>query len=252
MRAPLNTSATRASLALFQGLFFIATLVAVFTTFSAISGVSPVDPLGGRIGWLLGINTVLIAILAWIIIDRYRSVEREGGAVGNSRLARRFILLFSAAAIIPAGVVAIFLGVTITRGLDNWFNERIDTIVEETAAVARRNHEQSVVEFLGDVRLMAGDLDNAAEGLREEKELYSNYITRQAALREFSQAYVIDSQGYFMTPPETLPTRLVLPPPGDFAEADNGAIIDRLNEGLGLVTALAALQEIEGAYLYVA
>ena len=252
MRAPLNTSATRASLALFQGLFFIATLVAVFTTFSAISGVSPVDPLGGRIGWLLAINTVLIAILAWMIVDRYRSVDREGGAVGSSRLARRFILLFSAAAIIPAGVVAIFLGATITRGLDNWFNERIDTIVEETAAVARRNHEQFVVEFLGDVRLMLGDLNNAAEGLREESEFYPSYVVRQAALREFSQAYVIDAEGRFLAQPETLPNRLVLPPPGDFTEADNGAIVDRLNEGLGMVTALAALRENQGAYLYVA
>ncbi|MCI4645291.1 MAG: PAS domain-containing sensor histidine kinase [Hyphomonadaceae bacterium] len=252
MRAPLNTSATRASLALFQGLFFIATLVAVFTTFSAISGVSPVDPLQGRIGWLLAINTVLIAILAWMIVERYRRVDRERSAGGSSRLARRFILLFGAAAIIPASVVAIFLGATITRGLDNWFNERIDTIVEETAAVARRNHEEFVVEFLGDVRLTVGDLNNAAQGLREGSEFYPSYVARQAALRGFSQAYVIDAQGRFLAQPETLPTRLVLPPPSDFTEADEGRIVDRLSDEQGLVTALAALRENRGAYIYVA
>ncbi|MEL6569523.1 MAG: hypothetical protein AAFQ22_13990, partial [Pseudomonadota bacterium] len=198
----MTIPAQRASWALFQGLFFIASLVAVFATFSAVSGVSPVDPLRGRIGWLFAINTVLIAALVWLIVARYRSVERERGTATSSRLARRFILLFSAAAIIPAAIVAIFLGATITRGLDSWFNERIDTIVEETASVARENFKEFADQLEIDIRLMAGDLDNAAEGLAEDNSYFRDYLFQQAALRQFSTAYVINREGRFLSEPD--------------------------------------------------
>ena len=252
MRASLNRTATRASWTLFQGLFFIATLLAVIATFSAISGVSPVDPLSGRIGWLLGLNTLLIAVLAWMIVARYNTMSGGKARVGSSRLARRFLLLFGAAAIIPAAIVAIFLGATITRGLDNWFNERIDTIVEETADVARRNYNAFVDELISDTWLMAGDLNNAAEGLREGSDLYPAYLSTQAALREFTLAYVIDRNSEILAAQDAAArTRFMPPLPADFDQADTGQIADRLYERLGLVTALIALTENEGAYLYV-
>lgn len=252
MRASLNRTATRASWTLFQGLFFIATLLAVFATFSAISGVSPVDPIGGRIGWLLGLNTLLIAVLAWMIVARYRSMSAQHERVVGSRLARRFVLLFGAAAIIPAAIVAIFLGATITRGLDNWFNERIDTIVEETADVARRNYDGFVNELFSDTWLMAGDLNNAAEGLREGSDLYPAYLRTQAALRDFSLAFVVNRSGDILAAQdEAARERYLAPRAVDFEQADSGQIADRLYERLGLVTALIALTENEDAYLYV-
>lgn len=249
MRRAFNTSASRASWTLFQLLFFVATLTAVFATFSAISGISPDNPMNAQIGWLLGINTVMIGVLAWLIALRYRDVRRSRQAENGGRLARRFVLLFGAAAIIPAAIVAIFLGATITRGLDSWFNQRLDTIVEETANVARRNHETFVNEFLSDVSLMVGDLNNAAEGLAQGHAAYPEYLRAQATLRGFSDAYVIDADGNFLAEPDVPPRRLVLPPMSDFNDADAGAIIDRLQGQT--VTALAALTASDGAFLYV-
>jgi len=251
MHASFNRSATRASWTLFQGLFFIAALLAVFVTFSAISGVSPVDPTRGRIAWLLGFNTLLIAILAWLVVRRYRAMR--GHRAGRNRLARRFLLMFSAAAVIPAALVAIFLGAMITRGLDNWFNERIDTIVEETAEVARRNFDAFSSALDEDVRLMAKDLNNAAEGLRTGNELYPSYLKAQAALREFSMAHVVNRSGQPIASAE-LDSELPFLPPSEqaFAEADAGDIAQTLYERSGLATGLMALTENENAYLYVA
>lgn len=252
MRPQLTIPAQRASWALFQGLFFIASLVAVFATFSAVSGVSPVDPLRGRIGWLFAINTVLIAALVWLIVARYRSVERERGTATSSRLARRFILLFSAAAIIPAAIVAIFLGATITRGLDSWFNERIDTIVEETASVARENFKEFADQLEIDIRLMAGDLDNAAEGLAEDNSYFRDYLFQQAALRQFSTAYVINREGRFLSEPDpSARARFFAPSDEDFRDATSEGVVQRIFPQSGVVTAIMALEESPGAYLYV-
>lgn len=251
MRASINTAATRASWTLFQGLFFVATLVAVFATFSAISGVSPVDPLNGQIGWLLAINTVLIAILGWVIVRRYQAVRRQSGGAGAS-LTRRFFLLFGLAALIPAALVAIFLGATMTRGLDNWFNERIDTIVEETADVARDSYRDFSVQLDSDITLMALDLNNASDGLREGSSLYANYVRTQAALRQFSEAYIIGANGEYLVPPESVAAaRFIRPPQSDLLEAQTGTIVQNLYERSGLVTGLKQLSGSEGAYLFV-
>lgn len=252
MKSPRTLPPPRTSWALFQGLFFVASLVAVFATFSAISGVSPLDPLSGSIGWLLAINTILIAFLAWMFIARYRSVKRARSSPTGSRLARRFILLFSAAAIIPAAIVAIFLGATITRGLDSWFNERIDTIVEETASVARQNFKEFADQLEVDTRLMAGDLDNAADGLREDSSYFREYLFQQAALRQFSGAYVIDRSGAFLSEPEpSARARFFAPAEEDFIDAANEGVVQRIFPQSGLVTAITALEASPNAYLYV-
>jgi two-component system nitrogen regulation sensor histidine kinase NtrY len=251
VRTKLTPSASRAGGALFQRLFFIAALVAVLATFAAISGVSPNDPLQGHIGWLLGINTALIAILGWLIVKRYRDMAPARNGAGGQRLARRFMLLFGAAAIVPAAVVAIFLGATITRGLDGWFNERIDTIVEETADVAQARYDEFIEKLDSDIMLMATDLDNAAEGLRSGSALYPQYVRTQAALRQFTDAYVIDGQGRFLAMPEAASRARYFPPSRrDIEDARGGEIVQQLYRN-SLVTGLVALDATEDAFLYV-
>lgn len=252
MLAALNRSTTRAGWRWFQGLFFIAALLAVFATFAAISGVSPVDPTQGGIAWLLGLNFALIAVLAWLTFRRYLAMRGAERPSGGHRLARRFLLLFGASAIIPAAIVAIFLGATITRGLDNWFNERIDTIVRETAEVARRYLDDYSDALDQEGQLMAGDMDNAAEGLRTDAELYEQYLSRQAAIREFNAAYVVTRSGDRLAkaaPEDSLP---YVPPPGSaFDEADTTGSAQTLYERAGLATGLFPLTETGDAYLYV-
>ncbi len=252
VRQSIPPSAQKAGWTLFQGLFFVATLLAVFATFSAVAGVSPVDPTQGRIATLLGLNFILIALLAWMNIRRYLNMRGTRDAVGSNRLARRFLMLFSASAIVPAAVVAIFLGATITRGLDNWFNSRIDTIVEETAEVARDNYQDLSDGIDADIRLMVGDLDNAAEGLRTGSELYPSYLKAQATLREFVSARIIDGSGNVLIR-AGLDSEYpyIRPPASAFEEADTGAVAQTLYEPSGLITGLAELNESENAYIYV-
>ncbi|NBC20840.1 MAG: HAMP domain-containing protein [Alphaproteobacteria bacterium] len=252
VRQSLPSSAQKAGWTLFQGLFFIATLLAAIATFFAVSGVSPLDPTQGRIAWLLGINFVLIALLGWMNVHRYLGMRSARHGASRNRLARRFLMLFSVSAIVPAAIVAIFLGAMITRGLDNWFNTRIDTIVEETAEVARDNYEDLSDALDKDIRLMAGDLDNAAEGLRSGSDLYPSYLKAQSTLREFVSARIIDAQGNVLARAGMeADYPFIKPPESAFAEADSGTVAQTLYEPMGLITGLAALSENDNAYLYV-
>ncbi|MEM0985194.1 MAG: ATP-binding protein [Pseudomonadota bacterium] len=248
----LGLQATRASWILFQGLFFVAALVAAFATFIAVSDVSPIDPTQGQIAWLLGVNFVIIGCLGVLIMRRYRAMGGSLRRGESDRLVRRFLLLFSAAAIVPAAIVAIFLGATITRGLDNWFNERVDTIVTETAEVARQNFEAFSRAFEADAQVMSIDMNNAAEGLRTESPLYQPYLSAQSALREFSAAYVVDRSGQPLVAADgSADTPFIPPEETAFAEADSGVAVQTLYERTGIATGLIALTDSPGAYLYV-
>ncbi len=252
MMKPFSHQATRASWILFQSLFFIAALLATFATFIAISDVSPIDPTQGQIEWLLGLNFVIIGCLGVLMIRRYKAMGGSLRKGESDRLARRFLLLFSAAAILPAAIVAIFLGATITRGLDNWFNERVDTIVTETAEVARQNFEAFSRTFEADTKVMAIDMNNAAEGLRTDSPLYQPYLSAQSALREFSAAYIVDRTGDpLVEADESGAVPYFRPPETAFIEADAGEAVQTLYERAGLATGLVALKASPGAYLYV-
>ncbi|MFN3610150.1 MAG: hypothetical protein ACK4Y9_13900, partial [Hyphomonas sp.] len=161
MSSTTNTQANKASWALFEGLFIIAALVAVFATFIAISGVVPDDPTAGATPWLLGLNFILLIVLAIIVTREYLQI-RVGKEDGSGKLARRFVLLFGFSALIPAMVVAVFMGTFITRGLDRWLGERVDHLMEQNAEIFRTYVENFQVTFDSDMRLAALDVESFA------------------------------------------------------------------------------------------
>ena len=118
MSNPLSQHAPKPSWALFEGLFIIAALVPVLATFITIAGVNPDNPTAGSTPWLLALNFVLIIVLAAIVIREFLAIRGRTRDAGQGRLAQRFVMLFGFSALVPAMVVAIFLGAVVTRGLD--------------------------------------------------------------------------------------------------------------------------------------
>ena len=83
--------------------------------------------------------------------------ERSGDA--GARLHLRFVALFALAAVTPALIVALFFGVLVTRGVESWFNARVQTVVENSATVAR-SYVDEQKSYIGEhTALMARDLE---------------------------------------------------------------------------------------------
>jgi two-component system, NtrC family, nitrogen regulation sensor histidine kinase NtrY len=165
-----NSTATKASWALFEGLFIIAALVAVFATFIAISGAAPNDPTAGATPWLLGLNFVLLIVLAVIVVREYLAI-RGDSTDGGGKLARRFVLLFGFSALIPSMVVAVFMGAFITRGLDRWIGERVDQLMEQNTEIFRTYVDNFQSTFESDMRLAAMDVENFAKQVDQSLEV---------------------------------------------------------------------------------
>ena len=236
---------------LFQGLFAVSAIVAGAVTFIAVSDASPVDPFSGNIPWILGLNAILIGVLAAMLIARYRTVRKSENQSGGDQLARRFVRLFSLSAVLPALVVGVLLGATVTRGIQTWFSDRVDVIVDRNAAIAQGNFLNFTDNLQADAGWIASEYLEASENLGSRVELVEEFLRTQAFIRNFQEAAIINRQGERLAA-ATLLDRLSkrTPDAGAYAEADAGDVALTLYQKSLVTTALIRLTEDPGTYLY--
>lgn len=263
-----NSQANKASWALFEGLFIIAALVAVFATFIAISGVAPENPTAGLTPWLLGLNFLLLIVLAVIVTREYLKI-RHGGAPGTGKLARRFVLLFGFSALIPAMVVAIFMGAYINRGLDRWIGERVDLLMEQNAEIFRTYVENFQATFDSDMRLAAMDVESFARQVDQRlattpdseeadgmiydyaSSAFFDGLRTELATREFLTIAILGADGVELIAEASVQEPiLLLPPKSAYMEADEGIVATTLYEGRGIATALIRISAPVDGYIY--
>src|SRR5690606_16045245 len=147
------------------------------------------------LGWVAGVNLLLTGAVGAVIGRRVVGLIRVRSKDAGARLHLRFATLFAAAAVIPAVVVALFFGVLVTRGVDSWFSQRVSSVVENSASVARSYLNEQRLTIGGDMLAMAVDMNRAAPLLRDSPETYARILEGQAANRFFPAAYVIDAEG---------------------------------------------------------
>jgi len=212
----------------------------------------PLGPVSEMILTVLGFNLVLILALTTIVALRFVALLNARDSDAGARLHLRFVTLFALAAVAPAVVVALFYGVLVSRGVENWFSTRVQTVVENSATVARSYVEEQK-RYIGDhVTLMGADLNRAARGLQESPIAFSHYLAVQASYHAFPAAYLIDADGRILARAESADAPpFVLPPQSSFKRADEGAISVPAFDSSDLMRAVYRLRAYPDAYLYV-
>ncbi|MDR3506670.1 MAG: PAS domain-containing sensor histidine kinase [Caulobacteraceae bacterium] len=227
------------------------TAIAVWMASSApVSG--PVGPPSRSILILLSINMVLIFALAaavgWRVVKLIIDQRRDAGA----RLHLRFVILFAGAAVAPAVAVAVVFGVLVTQGVDSWFSERVGTVVENSATVAKSYVRSQVNGIRDDVQVMSGDLNRAAPGLKENPVTFSHFLAVQASYHNFPAAYLIDHDGRILARAEVdSPPRYMSPAVQTLEAADAGELAISSFDSADLFRAVLKLKDFDDAYLYV-
>ncbi|MDP3660862.1 MAG: PAS domain-containing sensor histidine kinase, partial [Phenylobacterium sp.] len=145
----------------------------------------PLGPVSAVVMTVLGFNLVLILALATLVGLRVLILRNAPADDAGARLHLRFVMLFALAAVAPAVVVALFYGVLVTRGVDNWFSERVQTVVENSATVARSYVEDQQRYIGDDVTLMAADVNHAGPALQASPVTFSRFLADQASYHAF-------------------------------------------------------------------
>ncbi|CAN0494310.1 unnamed protein product, partial [Discosporangium mesarthrocarpum] len=164
-------------------------------TFVLLTGLSPITPTPNVISILMGVNGVLvlsmIGMIGWQLAAVWRARRRR---LAGSRLHIRIVTLFSIIAAVPALVVALFATVTLNRGLDSWFSERTQSIVDEAQLVAQAyltEHDAVLREALSTI---AFNIGRQTELLNTDKQAFTRRLANEVAFRRLAAAYVINSQ----------------------------------------------------------
>ncbi|KRA60201.1 PAS domain-containing sensor histidine kinase [Caulobacter sp. Root655] len=213
----------------------------------------PIGPATTVILVVLGLNLALIlciaGIVGWGLLDLVDARASDAGA----RLHLRFVGLFSVAAVAPAVIVALFFGVLVNRGVDAWFSERVRTVVENSATVARSYVSEQTTYISQHVGPMAGTLNQAAPTLADSPVAFGHFLKSLADDNGFSSAYVLDRDGRILARAESddAPPFLA-PPPSSFKWTDTGEITSQRFVSEDLFRALYRLKGFPDAYLYVA
>lgn len=177
----------------------LLTLAAVgvgIATYIVLTGSGPLGPDPTAVLILLNINLVLLLLLGALVARRLVRVwaQRRQGSVG-ARLHVRLVMLFSVVAITPAILVAVFSAALINFGVEQWFNKRVSTAIDESMVVAKAylgEHQQAIG---GDAIAMANDINREGPSLLRNPPYLAQLVGSQAAIRGLSEALIFDNTG---------------------------------------------------------
>ncbi len=230
-------------------------IISGLTTFAVLTGLTPIIPTRDVTTALWLLNTGLVIIMAAMIGGQvlFLLKERRRGTAGAG-LHIRLISLFSLIAVVPAIIVAVFAFVTLSRGLDTWFSQRTQAIVNSAVTVAEEYIRNTAEATRNDVANISADLNQQKALFDSDRAAFVRRVARHAALRGLAGAFVFDQSQKRIDVNVTASDKVkfLAPSPETIAHADRGdLVLIPPGEGGNLVRALIKLQGFPSHYLYV-
>lgn len=208
---------------------------------------------------LLAANGALIVLLSILVAQRVaRKIMGRRFGEPTPKLHIRFIWLFAVAAIAPAILMAGFHALVLGRGMEFWFGERVNTLVNTVGQVAQEQAQARLFTPATQLQQMADDLSQAEAmaAVTDNPVQFSEYLQRQIIIRGFPAAYVIDGRSTILSRAESTDA-----PPFQAPSTDLFSLLEETTIGvsdpvirddeLDYVRMLIALGEGTDRYLYV-
>jgi two-component system nitrogen regulation sensor histidine kinase NtrY len=174
-----------------------AAFVSAIGTYIVITGSdAPLGMKPKRVLSLMLLNITLLALLSGIIgrrVWRLWKSLRIGSA--GSRLQKRILVLFSLVTITPTIIVSVFSAFFFNLGIQTWFNDRVQTAVQESLAVAEAYLSEHAENIRGDALAMANDLNQVSVMALRDPQEFRRVVATQSALRGLTEAIVFKGSG---------------------------------------------------------
>src|SRR5690606_22052667 len=120
---------------------FIVVLLAVVvasSSFLIMSGTTDIEPGPDVWTWIWITNAVLVTlVVALVLTELVMLVQSRIRKQEGARLQVRIVAMFAIVAAGPAFIVAVVAMLSLNQGLDQWFSERMRSMVDNSRLVAR-------------------------------------------------------------------------------------------------------------------
>jgi len=133
-------------------------LIAAFVMMNAAAQNSA---LFGRLYSVLLLVNILgvLLLLALILLNLLHFVEQYRARVMGTRLTLRLMLMFVVLAVLPVSVVFFFSIQTLNRGIDNWFDVRIERALDDALLLGRTALDALKLDLVKNTQEMAAELE---------------------------------------------------------------------------------------------
>jgi len=206
-----------ASLALFLGI----------ASFAVLAGRVKLSVHSGTAVGMIVADFAALLLLIIVLAGRVTRIvlEHRRGAAG-ARLHVRLVFLFGGVAAVPAILVAIFAIVFFNFGIQAWFNQRVQTALDESNQVAQGYLQEHDNDIRLDALAMANDLTQDGSMFFGNPNEFASYLVSQASVRGLTQAVIfqpssgeiVASAGLFAGMGASVPDSRAI------AEANNGQV----------------------------
>lgn len=238
---------------LFLAVFVVAVMTAAAITYVSITNVDLSRPLPAYVFWICAVNGVLIALLAFLFVRRYRNLRQNSKKIGDGRLVSRFLVLFSVSSAVPLIIVAIFLAATVAQSQNNWYEDRIGTIIEDNRELAQENLDAVTANIEARSRELAArvDFEDTAAAIENDPVRYASYLGRQARALGVRTAFIVSSDGTLLiTAEDANPVQFRRPTVEALNEANQGNVGQIFYRGSGIITATVQLNYPDDSFMH--
>jgi two-component system, NtrC family, nitrogen regulation sensor histidine kinase NtrY len=233
-------------------LLVIGSIISVLATYVMLTKAPPFLKSRRFFVVLLSLDFVFLMTLTAIVAKYVAQLwaERKSDQAG-SKLHSRIVATFSLLAIAPTILVAGFSAIFFNIVIQSWFNQRVETAIGESIAVAGAYLGEHQKVISANAQAMAVELAPMMQFLSSESEALDRKLTDQTQLRALDEAIVFNnkmkvlgrSQFSFALDFEAIP--------GTDLEYAKSAPVIHTNEENDRVRALVALDPLTNTYLLV-
>lgn len=170
----------------------VLAFIAGVCTYIVISrAATPIGIKPGRVLTFLSVDIVLLVALVAVIAKRIYNLwaSLRAGSTG-SQLQKRILLLFTLVTITPTLIVSVFAGLFFNLGIQTWFNDRVQTAVNESLAVAEAYLAEHKENIRADALAMANDLNQVSGLALTNPAEFNRIVSTQSALRLLTESIV--------------------------------------------------------------
>ena len=162
----------------------------------------------------------------------------------------KFTLYFISIALTPAILLGVLGLVLIELGINDWFNDKIKNVINNSVFVAESYLEEHKETIKGDVYAMSNDLNNSSEILTDDLSKMAIALRTQALIRSLPETYIVNKNKdvLFRAFDNNMP--FYDPPLSSFNRADSGEMTIMSSTQLNKVYALIKLNNFDDYYLY--
>lgn len=236
--------------AVFVTLFFATTILTVLGTLYSLS--RDVEQAAQAYPILL-LNLPLIGFLGiYLGIRVWSALFSKNRKISAPLLHRRFVLIFSLAALMPAILIGAFSTTLISRNINDLFGENVRNNMGQARQFLNDYLAEQIQELVTNVKSVKGAVE-ANSPLMTNRITYAAYLQQLVRVQGLDVIYVLDKEGHVLVRAEgPSAPEFKVPSPEVFSELSRpGEIGFQSRDEIDFLIGLSRIENSKDHYLYV-